>query len=231
MDDVVSPVSRSVKNFKIASHFNYIAPTRIRNLSKIDVIKGEQNPMERQKRTASIPELADILGVERSTVTKAISTKRLEQSIVPRSSPKRLEIFAACIEWYTKKQVSKDRYVKDKMDIQDSKARHEYYRSLLTKLEYDVKSGHLLPLEEVRQKGMEICRNARRYLDDRRDSDALHLPTFKDDFESRKLLRERDDAFMERLVELETVGDQVAQESAERFADELQHDGEQEDAK
>lgn len=187
--------------------------------------------MERQKRTASLQEFADILGVDRTTVTKAISTKRLEQSIVPRSSPKRIEIFSGCVEWYAKKQISKDRYAKDKKDIHDSKARHEYYRSLLTKLEYEVKRGHYLPLEEVRQKGMEICRNARRYLDDRRDSDALVLPTFNDDFESRKILKERDDAFMERLVELETVGDNVAHESAEKFADELhEHDGEKENA-
>ena len=188
--------------------------------------------MELQKRTANVQEFADILGVDRTTVTKAIKSKRLEESIVKGSSPKRIEIFSGCVEWFTRKRLEYDRYAKDDMDVKESKSRHEYYRSLLTKLEYEVKSGYLLPLEEVRQKGMEICRNARRYLDDRRDSDALVLPTFKDDFETRKLLRERDDAFMERLVELETVGDQVAQESAEKFADELhEHDGVKEDAK
>lgn len=174
--------------------------------------------MELQKRTANVQEFADILGVDRTTVTKAISTKRLDKAIVKGSSPKRIEVFAGCVEWYLKKQVERDRYAQEDQDVKKSKARHEYYRSLLTKLEYEVKRGHLLPLEEVRQKGMEICLNARRYLDDRRDSDALVLPTFKDDFEARKILRDRDDRFMERLVELEKVGDEVSKENAQKLS-------------
>ena len=192
---------------------------------------SEENSQKRLGIAVSSQEFAEILGVNKSTVSRAIKTKRLEHSVIEIDGQVKILVYQGCVEWHLRKNFEKDRYTENSKEVAKSKARHEYYRSLLTKLEYEVKSGHLLPLEEVRQKGMEICTNARRYLDDRRDSDALILPTFKDDFQTRKLLRERDDKFMERLVELETVGDQIAKESAERYADELhENDGEQVDA-
>ena len=169
------------------------------------------------RRLATALEFAEIVGVNKSTVSRAIKTKRLKHSLVKDHGQTKILIFEGCVEWHLKKNMEKDRYAKDEKDVAESKARHEYYRSLLTKLEYDVKSGQFIPVEDVRQKGMEICRNARRYLDDRRDRDALVLPTFKDDFEARQILRERDDHFMERLVELEKVGDEVATESAQKL--------------
>ncbi|MFK7822774.1 MAG: hypothetical protein AB8G05_01355 [Oligoflexales bacterium] len=179
----------------------------------------------RNGKAVSSMEFAEILGVNKSTVSRAIKSKRLEHSLVKADGQIKILVYEACVEWHLRKNFEKDRYAEDSKDVAESKARHEYYRSLLTKLEYDLKSGHVVPVEEVRQKGMEICLNARRYLDDRRDSDALVLPTFKDAFESRKILRGRDDGFMERLVKLETVGDEVAQETAEKIAAEVEQQG------
>ena len=120
--------------------------------------------MKITKKTATVQEFAIILGVDRTTVTKAIASKRLDKSIVEGSSPKQIEIYEGCIEWYLKKHMEKDRFGKSNSDIAASKARHEYYRSLLTKLDYEIKTGEYIPFKDVGQAGAEIVLEAKQFL-------------------------------------------------------------------
>lgn len=167
-------------------------------------------------------EFADILGVDRTTVAHAIRTKRLETSIVKKGARKNIKVYDGCIEWYLKKNFEKGRFSPpDPKNIQQSKARSEFYKSLIKELEYKVMTGKCVPVDEVSIKGSAICLNARRYLEERRDQDALILPTFKDDFETRKLLRERDNGFLVRLSKLAQVGTDVARETMEKYKDKV----------
>lgn len=172
--------------------------------------KNENNQM----LTASPAEFARMLGVYKSTVTRAIREKRLRKSLVQEGDRTRIIVYEGCIEWYLKKQLSKDHKTKKPEEVEKSRARREYYKSLLTQLEYEVRTQQLVDVEEVAGKGAEICYGARKFLEDRREKDALAFLQIKDNPDKiRELIRERDDGFLLHLSQLKTVASQVLKEN------------------
>ena len=187
----------------------------------IDDIHSSDIP---EVKLASQQEFADILGVDRSTVTHAIRGKRLKNSVVKVGTRKKIMIYQGCVEWYLKKHIEKDRKTDLTPEIEKSRAVREHYRSLLTKQEYEVKSCQLVSVDEVAKKGAEICLAARRYLEDRREKDSFKLPLAENDFEARKLLRERDDGFLRELSQLKSVADAVLKGEGEDFGEEAEEE-------
>jgi len=155
-----------------------------------------------QGLAVSAAEFARILGVYKSTVSRAIREKRLKKSLKKEGARYKILIFEGCIEWYLNKQLEKDRYASSPIDIEKSRARKEHYKSLLTKLDYEVRTGDLISFAEAVQKGQEVCIRARQLLENSRDKDCFKIPLISDDFDARQFLKERDDRFLNLLAEI-----------------------------
>ena len=169
---------------------------------------------ERRSKAVSAMEFADLIGVNKSTVSRAMKSKRLEHSLVEEDGQTKILVYQGCVEWHMRKQIEKDRYAKDEHDVAASKARHEYYRSFLTKLEYEVKTAQYIPFKEVGQAGAEIVLEAKQYLLDSRYKHALKLLPIADAFDMEKAIKERDHEFLKTLAKLKEVGKQVAEDSS-----------------
>ena len=167
-----------------------------------------------QGLAVSATEFARILGVYKSTVSRAISEKRLKKSLKKEGSRYKILVFEGCVEWYLNKQLEKDRYASSPKDIEKSRARKEHYKSLLTKLDYEVRTGDLISFAEAVQKGQEVCIRARQLLENSRDKDCFKIPLISDDFDARKFLKERDDRFLKLLAEVNEELDKVRDQSA-----------------
>jgi len=159
----------------------------------------------------SLSRFADILGVHRSSVSKAISSNRLVKSIVIENGKKFIHVYLGCVEWHQHKEHTKDRAVPESEEIQNSKARREYYRSLQAKQDYEVQTGLLVQVDEVAQMGAEICLKAKQYLENSRDRDCYQVPKITSDFEARKFLKKRDDGFLNQISGLETVAKTISE--------------------
>jgi len=150
----------------------------------------------------SSSEFAKILGVDKSTVSRAIKDRRLKSSLIKDGSRVKIMVYQGCIEWYLNKHLEKDRYSQDSKDFEASKCRREYFRSMLTKLEYQIKTGDVISFNEAAQAGAEVCHLARQMLENRRNIECYKVSAIKDDFEARKFLKERDEAFLKELAGL-----------------------------
>lgn len=156
---------------------------------------------------------AEILGVHRSSVSKAINNRRIFKSIVTANGKKLVHVFSGCIEWHNNKEHAKDRAVPESEDMQNSKARREYYRSMQAKQDYEVQTGLLVQVDEVAQIGSEICLKARQYLENSRDRDCYQIPKISSDFEARQFLKKRDDGFLNQIAGLKNVAKDIADEA------------------
>ena len=161
----------------------------------------------------SLSKFAEILGVHRSSVSKAINSRRLSKSIVTENGKKLVHVFSGCVEWNQNKEHAKDRAVPESEDVQNSKARREYYRSMQAKQDYEVQTGLLVQVDEVAQIGAGICLKARQYLENSRDRDCYQIPKISSDFEARKFLKKRDDGFLNQIAGLKNVAKDVADEA------------------
>ena len=167
------------------------------------------------KAQVGVKEFADIMGVDRTTISKAIATKRLDKSVVVGENGKpKITIYDACVEWFLKKNMSKDRHDSEQLDIGKSKARHEHYRSLLTQLEYEIKTAQYIPFKEVGQAGAEIVLIAKQHLLDSRYKHALSLLPITDTFDMENEIKKRDFEFLTMLSKLKDVGKKVSEKSS-----------------
>lgn len=153
----------------------------------------------------SVKDFARIVGVDESAVYHAMRRGRLKKSVFKTENRKRILNYEGCIEWFIKKNTSKDRTVQDDSDIEDSRKRKEFFQSLITKLDYRLKSGQLVSISEAAKLGSQVCLAARRKLEETRDQDCYKFSKIKDEGEARDLLRARDDAFLDELTKLPEV--------------------------
>ncbi len=177
-------------------------------------------------QAVSSAEFAKILGVYKSTVSRAIKDKRLKNSLVKEGTRYKILIYQGCIEWYLNKNLEKDRYSKDSKDFEASKCRREFFRSMLTQLEYLIKTGDVISFNEAAQAGAEVCLAARQMLENRRDIECFQVPGIKDNFEARKFLKDRDEAFLRELACLSDSMVQIKEKAQNsEFSEEATNEG------
>ena len=73
------------------------------------MVKEKDNEYSRKAKMGSFRELADLIGVARSTISKAVATGRIKTSILTEYNPPKVILADAIIEWYAKTQKSKSR--------------------------------------------------------------------------------------------------------------------------
>lgn len=150
----------------------------------------------------SIKDFASLVRVDESAVYHAIRKGRLGKAVIRVGSKKRILVYEGCVTWFIKKNASKDRTKQDDEDIEASRKRKEFFQSLIVKLEYQIKSGQLVSIQEAGKIGSEVCLAARRRLEETRDQDCYKLMEINNDNEARCFLKARDDAFLKELANL-----------------------------
>ena len=172
----------------------------------------ENNP-EGSGVCVSVKEFSLIVQVDETAIYHAIRKGRLTRSVVLKGNKKKILVYEGCIEWFIKRNSSKDRTKQDDEDIEESRKRKEYFQSLITKLDYKVKSGQLVSIQEAGKIGSEVCLAARRRLEESRDRDCYRLPEIKNSDEARDFLKARDNDFLNELSNLPDLVSQIRQES------------------
>lgn len=118
----------------------------------------------------SITEFANILGIDQSSVSKAIARGRLKKSVVIDGLKKRIIVYDGCIEWRDNKDHSKDRgngvrvnaeLGDDVMPIEVSVALERHFSALLKQLDFHRESGELISIDKYRVEAFQIARATR----------------------------------------------------------------------
>jgi len=109
------------------------------------------------KKCVSKSEFAEIVGVDRKTVQRAIDRERLNHSVRKVGSRYQIEVEEGVLEWHRNRDPSKDRSGSDSPSAQidsdipcfnDSKAMKAFYEANITKIDYQNKAGKLVPVEQ-----------------------------------------------------------------------------------
>lgn len=115
-------------------------------------------------------EFAQILDVDISAVSRAISRGRLKKSIIMDGDRKKIVVYDGCIEWRDTKNHSKDRgngvqaacdLPEEIMPVEVSVSIDRHYSALIKKIEFLRETGELISVDKFRTEAFQSARAAR----------------------------------------------------------------------
>jgi hypothetical protein len=160
-------------------------------------------------RKVDSAELAEILGVNKSTVSKAIERKRLSKSILKSSSGRyEIDLIQAILEWFHNADYAKDRGghldvgvdTETLLEHQESKRLYSHYAALKEKIDYLKITEALIPREQVEKEVFEAARMTREKLQNLADTLCHGMAIENDPLIIRRILKDSHDQALEELT-------------------------------